>query len=238
MRHEYHTRSTRRDLKIGICAACHPFFTGEQKFVDTAGRIEKFSRRYGGVQTRRTRRRPPRLSSVQFSTFETVKTPRASSPFCFSAFRYFSDHGLRPAHRPQTRSLRRTRSRDLRRGISMTIPKRAQELLREHTRLKELLADCGQTLEKTAHRTRREPGTGQGRRTNSPRWPQAEIPALEKRIAATGARRAVRPAPARSERGHATPSWKSAPAPAATKPRSSPPIFTACITRYRRDGTA
>ena len=33
----YHTRSTKRDIKIGICAACHPFFTGEQKFVDTAG---------------------------------------------------------------------------------------------------------------------------------------------------------------------------------------------------------
>src|ERR1700716_4207560 len=43
----YHTRSTRRDIKIGICAACHPFFTGEQKFVDTAGRVEKFARRYG-----------------------------------------------------------------------------------------------------------------------------------------------------------------------------------------------
>jgi large subunit ribosomal protein L31 len=43
----YRTRSTRRDIKIGICAACHPFFTGEQKFVDTAGRVEKFARRYG-----------------------------------------------------------------------------------------------------------------------------------------------------------------------------------------------
>ena len=43
----YRTRSTRRDIKIGICAACHPYFTGEQKFVDTAGRVEKFARRYG-----------------------------------------------------------------------------------------------------------------------------------------------------------------------------------------------
>ena len=51
----YQTRSTRRDIKVGICAACHPFFTGEQKFVDTAGRIEKFSKRYGGVQLRRTK---------------------------------------------------------------------------------------------------------------------------------------------------------------------------------------
>jgi large subunit ribosomal protein L31 len=43
----YRTGSTRRDIKVGICAACHPFFTGEQKFVDTAGRVEKFARRYG-----------------------------------------------------------------------------------------------------------------------------------------------------------------------------------------------
>jgi large subunit ribosomal protein L31 len=38
--------STRKDLRIGICADCHPFFTGKQKFVDTAGRVEKFRRRY------------------------------------------------------------------------------------------------------------------------------------------------------------------------------------------------
>ena len=42
----YHTGSTRPDIRIGICAACHPFFTGEQKFVDTAGRVEKFRQKY------------------------------------------------------------------------------------------------------------------------------------------------------------------------------------------------
>ncbi|HET7239013.1 MAG TPA: 50S ribosomal protein L31, partial [Terrimicrobiaceae bacterium] len=46
----YRTRSTRDNIKIGICAACHPFFTGEQKFVDTAGRVDKFKRRYGTVR--------------------------------------------------------------------------------------------------------------------------------------------------------------------------------------------
>ena len=51
----YNTFSTRKNLKIGICAACHPFFTGEQKFVDTAGRIEKFTKRFGGMQLRRTK---------------------------------------------------------------------------------------------------------------------------------------------------------------------------------------
>ncbi len=49
----YKTRSTRREIKIGICSACHPFFTGEQKFVDTAGRVEKFSRRYGTTRVSR-----------------------------------------------------------------------------------------------------------------------------------------------------------------------------------------
>jgi large subunit ribosomal protein L31 len=53
----YHTRSTRRDIKIGICAACHPFFTGEQKFVDTAGRVEKFTRRYGSTKALRAERK-------------------------------------------------------------------------------------------------------------------------------------------------------------------------------------
>ncbi len=41
------TRSVRGDFHIEICAACHPFFTGKQKIMDTAGRIEKFKNRYG-----------------------------------------------------------------------------------------------------------------------------------------------------------------------------------------------
>ena len=41
-----HTRSTRQNLRVEICSKCHPFFTGKQKFVDTAGRVEKFMRKY------------------------------------------------------------------------------------------------------------------------------------------------------------------------------------------------
>ena len=41
------TRSTTPDLRIVICSKCHPFFTGRQKLVDTAGRVEKFQRKYG-----------------------------------------------------------------------------------------------------------------------------------------------------------------------------------------------
>ena len=40
------TRSTVKDLKVEICSTCHPFFTGKQKLVDTAGRIERFRKKY------------------------------------------------------------------------------------------------------------------------------------------------------------------------------------------------
>jgi large subunit ribosomal protein L31 len=40
------TRSTLKAIKVDICSACHPFFTGQQKFVDTAGRVDKFRKRY------------------------------------------------------------------------------------------------------------------------------------------------------------------------------------------------
>lgn len=43
----FKTRSTAGDLKVEICSACHPFFTGKQKLLDTAGRIEKFNKKYG-----------------------------------------------------------------------------------------------------------------------------------------------------------------------------------------------
>ncbi len=40
------TKSTVGDMRIEICSACHPFYTGKQKFLDTAGRIEKYNRKY------------------------------------------------------------------------------------------------------------------------------------------------------------------------------------------------
>ena len=43
------TRSTKPELKVDICNACHPFYTGKLKYVDTAGRIEKFNRKYGSA---------------------------------------------------------------------------------------------------------------------------------------------------------------------------------------------
>ncbi len=45
-----HTRSTKKTVLIGICNDCHPFYTGTQKFVDTAGRVDKFQQRMAKTQ--------------------------------------------------------------------------------------------------------------------------------------------------------------------------------------------
>ena len=44
---QWTTGSTKKDLRVNICSKCHPFFTGKQKLVDTAGRIDRFQRKYG-----------------------------------------------------------------------------------------------------------------------------------------------------------------------------------------------
>ena len=48
----YNTLSTVQNIKIGICAACHPFFTGEQRIVDTAGQVDRFMRRLQQAEER------------------------------------------------------------------------------------------------------------------------------------------------------------------------------------------
>jgi large subunit ribosomal protein L31 len=47
---EFETGSTAATIRVEICAACHPFFTGKQKLIDTAGRVERFQRKYAGVE--------------------------------------------------------------------------------------------------------------------------------------------------------------------------------------------
>ncbi len=44
----FRTASTTKEIAVDICGACHPFYTGKQKFVDAAGRVEKFQRKFGG----------------------------------------------------------------------------------------------------------------------------------------------------------------------------------------------
>ncbi len=49
--HEFTTKSTMSDdsMHIDVCSKCHPFFTGKQKIVDTAGRVDKFNQKYGSM---------------------------------------------------------------------------------------------------------------------------------------------------------------------------------------------
>jgi large subunit ribosomal protein L31 len=49
----FETRSTQPSIQVEICSACHPFFTGKQKLVDTAGRVERFRQRYGDSSGRK-----------------------------------------------------------------------------------------------------------------------------------------------------------------------------------------
>jgi len=42
----FQTRSAKKEIRVEICSQCHPFFTGKQKFIDSAGRIEKFRKKY------------------------------------------------------------------------------------------------------------------------------------------------------------------------------------------------
>jgi large subunit ribosomal protein L31 len=44
------TRSTKKEVRVEICSQCHPFFTGKQKLVDSAGRVEKFRKKYGDLK--------------------------------------------------------------------------------------------------------------------------------------------------------------------------------------------
>ena len=46
----FKTKSTKKEIRVEICSQCHPFFTGKQKFIDSAGRVEKFRKKYGDLK--------------------------------------------------------------------------------------------------------------------------------------------------------------------------------------------
>ena len=65
---EFKTRSTLKEINVEICSACHPFFTGQQKLVDSAGRVERFMKKYG------------RDYAVEEAPAETKAAPKAAAP--------------------------------------------------------------------------------------------------------------------------------------------------------------
>ena len=72
------TRSTRGDFHIEICANCHPFFTGKQKIMDTAGRIEKFKTRYGNASSAQLAKEEPKKAAAPVAKKEAPKENRAA----------------------------------------------------------------------------------------------------------------------------------------------------------------
>jgi large subunit ribosomal protein L31 len=63
----FSTRSTKPDLHLDICSACHPFFTGRQKLIDTEGRVERFTKRFG-AQSSETRKAADKAAKAAKTT--------------------------------------------------------------------------------------------------------------------------------------------------------------------------
>lgn len=86
------TRSTKPAIKVEICSACHPFYTGKQKLLDTAGRVEKFNRKFSATSGKMAERKPkdskvakPKVAPAHRKKLSTaakrvVKTEKAEKP--------------------------------------------------------------------------------------------------------------------------------------------------------------
>jgi len=68
----WQTRSTKPELHLEICSNCHPFFTGRQKLIDTEGRVERFTKKYG-AQTSESRKKAAAAKAVKKPTTATTR---------------------------------------------------------------------------------------------------------------------------------------------------------------------
>jgi large subunit ribosomal protein L31 len=75
----FKTRSTKPGIKVEICAACHPFFTGKQRFTDTAGRVEKFQKKFAATEGKTIERKPQKLVA-KVTPRHNVKKKLSSAP--------------------------------------------------------------------------------------------------------------------------------------------------------------
>src|SRR5580765_8163927 len=72
----FKTRSTKNELHLEICSACHPFFTGRQKLIDTEGRIERFNKKFG-LQTSEQRKTAAKAAKAAKASTTKAKTKTA-----------------------------------------------------------------------------------------------------------------------------------------------------------------
>ena len=78
---EFTVGSTKPEIRLDICSACHPFFTGKQKFVDTAGRVDKFFRKYGEEAQKqyvKKKKKRKRLSDEEAAAMDLAADAEAS----------------------------------------------------------------------------------------------------------------------------------------------------------------
>ena len=71
------TRSTKSDLHLEICSNCHPFFTGRQKLIDTEGRVERFTKKFG-AQSAASRKTAAAAKKAAAKKTATATTPSAT----------------------------------------------------------------------------------------------------------------------------------------------------------------
>jgi large subunit ribosomal protein L31 len=74
----FKTRSTKPDLHLEICNQCHPFFTGRQKLIDTEGRVERFTKRFG-TQTAAARKEADKATKAAKTAKAGAKSKKASA---------------------------------------------------------------------------------------------------------------------------------------------------------------
>lgn len=75
---QFTTRSTRKEIKVEICGNCHPFYTGRQRLIDTAGRVERFQKRFAKTQGQTVLRKPKAEVKKKLTSQATDK-PRVLS---------------------------------------------------------------------------------------------------------------------------------------------------------------
>jgi large subunit ribosomal protein L31 len=75
----FETRSTKPLIKVEICAACHPFFTGTQKLLDTAGRVDKFAKKYQSTEGKTVRKVTKKVERVLSKTSKKKAVKKAEA---------------------------------------------------------------------------------------------------------------------------------------------------------------
>lgn len=75
---EIRTRSLKAEYKLEICSGCHPFFTGKQKLVDSAGRVERFMKKYGDNPVS-TGKKPAKVAKKAAKQVKAVKAKKPAS---------------------------------------------------------------------------------------------------------------------------------------------------------------